>query len=212
MTSQSRDARPPRIADWLITLFVIGEDESILGDLQEEFSLQVSRSGSAFARRWYRRQTTRTVLHLASISARTRPWLAASAVAGGFLLRKVLGPLIEPVMFALLDRYQVFERHFDAYRFFSSTGIDVAHLVVFLLVGFVVAFVAKEAEIVATTILAVIYAAMAVVASVYIVSRTGDSEMLWRLTWYFADSFAIVLAGVTVRMRRITHTSRPSSV
>jgi hypothetical protein len=115
-------------------------------------------------------------------------------------------------MFALLDRCQVFEHHFSAYRFFASTGIDVAHLLVFLLVGFVVALVAKEAEIVATTTLAMIYGAMVVVASVNFVTTTGDSALLWRLTWYFADSFAIVLAGVIVRMRRMTPTPRPSNV
>ncbi|QNI32561.1 hypothetical protein H7849_00580 [Alloacidobacterium dinghuense] len=203
MASESRAARPPRIADWLISLFaVLDEAESILGDLQEEFSLKVSRFGLAFARRWYWSQTLRTVVHLASVSARTRPWLTASAVVGGFLVRKVLGPLVEPAMFALIERSQLLERHFGAYKFFASTGIDAAHLLVFLIVGFVVALVAGEVEIVATTTLAMIYAAMAVVASVYIVSSTRDSAMLWRLTWYFADSFAIVLAGVIIRTRR----------
>jgi hypothetical protein len=213
MKPQSRITMPPRAAEWLIRLFAaMGEAESILGDLQEEFSLQASRLGSAFARRWYWRQTVRTVVHLASLSTRTHPWLTASAVAGGFLARKVLAPLVEPAMFALLDRTELFERHFAVYRFFASKGIDMAHLAVFLMVGFAVALVAKEAEIVAATMLATIYGAMAIFASAYIVSKTGDTAMLWRLTWYFADSLAIVLAGVLVRTWRIARGTRTLSV
>lgn len=128
MTSQSRVDRPPRIADWMLNLFAATpEAESILGDLQEEFSLQASRSGSAFAQRWYWRQTIRTLLHLAVLSARTSPWLTAFAVAAGFLLRRILAPLVDPAMFALHERSHLFDRHFDAYRFLASTGIDLAH-------------------------------------------------------------------------------------
>jgi hypothetical protein len=182
MTSQSRVDHPPRIADWLLSLFALAGSDTIIGDLHEEFSLQLSKSGSATARRWYWRQTLKTVAHLVRISARTHPWLTAFAVLAGFLLRRILAPLIDPAMFALLERIQLFDRHFDAYRFLASTGIDLAHLVAFLMVGFVVAFVATEAEIVATTILAMIYAAMAIFASAYVVSKTGDTAMLWRLT------------------------------
>ncbi len=42
---------------------------------------------------------------------------------------------------------------------------------------------------------------MAVVGSLYVVGRTGDLESLWRLTWYFADSLAIVIGGAIVRTR-----------
>jgi hypothetical protein len=113
-------------------------------------------------------------------------------------------------MFGLLERYQVFEQHFDVYRFLASTGLDIAHLLVFLLVGCVVAFLAREAEVVATMTLAMIYGAMTILAFVYLFSRASDIAVLWRLPWNFADCFALVIAGVTVRMRRISHTSRPS--
>jgi hypothetical protein len=213
MKPQSRITGPPRAAEWLIRLFaVVREAESILGDLQEEFSLQASRFGSAFARRWYWRQTVKTVVHLAGLCTRTHPWLTASAVTGGFLARKVLGPLVEPALFALLDQTELFERHFAVYRFFASTGIDIAHLTVFLMVGFAVALVAREAEIIAATMLATIYGAMAIFASAYIVSKTGDTAMLWRLTWYFADSLAIVLAGVLIRTWRVARRTRTLSV
>jgi hypothetical protein len=209
MTSQTHPVQPPRIAVWLLDLFAPAEkSESILGDLLEEFSILASKSGEAFAQRWFWWQTIRTVPRLVRFGVRTAPWLTSAAVAGGFLLRKLLAPLVGPAIFAVLERYQVFEHHFGTYRFFASTGIDIGHLITFLFIGFAVALVSRQREIVVTTALGLIYGIMAVVGSVYLVIRTGDSASLWRLTWYFADSFAIVIAGAIVRTRRLAATSR----
>jgi hypothetical protein len=65
-------------------------------------------------------------------------------------------------------------------------------------------------SIVSTAMLAVIFGAMAVVGSVYAAIRTGNDTLLWRLTWYFADSLVIVVAGAIVRMHRLAGKSRPS--
>jgi hypothetical protein len=43
------------------------------------------------------------------------------------------------------------------------------------------------------------------------VTSTGDDATLWRLTWYFADSLAIVTAGAIVRTYRLAATSHPSN-
>src|SRR5215510_5219875 len=81
--------RPPRLAAWLVSLFGSSEQaESILGDLSEEFLDIVSKSGIAFARRWYWRQSLKTIAHLAGSSFRTAPWLLAGVVLLGFLLRR----------------------------------------------------------------------------------------------------------------------------
>ena len=218
MTSQSHFAQPPFIAVWLISLFACGEEaESILGDLEEEFSLLtsqsgVSSSGVSWARNWYWRQTIRTVPRLAGLSFRAAPWMTVAAVAGGFLLRKLVAPLVGSVTFAVLERYPVFlEHHFSAYRFFASTGLDIEHLITFLLIGFVVAFVAREREMVATMVLGFIFGAMAVIASVNIAIRFGYDASLWRLTWYFSDALAIVFAGAIVRTHRLSAKTRPSA-
>jgi hypothetical protein len=212
MASQPHFVQPPRIAVWLISLFALSEEaESILGDLLEEFNLLASTSGVLSARNWYWRQTIKTVPRLAGIGFRTAPLVTLTAVAGGFLLRRLVAPLVEPPIFAVLERYRVFEHHFGTYMFFASTGIDIGHLITFLLIGFVVAFVARQREMVATTTLALIFAAMAIVASVYIWIRFGYDASLWRLTWYFADSFVIVVAGAIVRMHRLAAESRPSA-
>jgi hypothetical protein len=65
-----------------------GEAESIQDDLIEEFSLLASKSGVASARRWYWRQTMKTVPPLAGVGFRTAPWMTTAAVVGGFLLRE----------------------------------------------------------------------------------------------------------------------------
>ncbi len=214
MTTQPHFVQPPRIADWLIGLFALADEaESILGDLLEEFSVLASKSGVAFARNWYWRQTIKTVPRLAGFGFRTAPWMTAAAVTGGFLLRRLVGPLVGSVTFAVLERYQVFfAHHFSAYLFFASTGLDIEHLITFLLIGFIVAFAAREREMVATMALGLIFGAMAVVGSTYAAIGTGNDALLWRLTWYFADAFAVVIAGAIVRMHRLAATSRPSPV
>jgi len=212
MTSQPHFVQPPRIAVWLLNLFALGEEaESIQGDLLEEFSLLTSKSGVASARRWYWRQTMKTVPQLAGVGFRTAPWMTTAAVVGGFLLRKLLGPLVEPPIFAVLERYRVFEHHFGTYMFFASTGIDIGHLITFLFIGFAVALVSRQREMVATITLGLIYGAMAAGGFIYAVTKTGNDALLWRLTWIFADAFAIVTAGAVVRTHRLAATSHPSN-
>jgi hypothetical protein len=212
MTSAAEFTQPPRIAIRLVQLFTTAEDESILGDLLEEYSHVASQSGVAFARRWYWRQTLKTIAYLICTSFRTAPLSTSSAVAGGFLLRGLVGRLVEPAIFAVLERYQIFDHHFTAYMFFASTGIDIGHLVVFLFVGCIVALGAKGREMPATMTLALIFGAMTVAASVAMVIRTGGDVFLWRLTWYLADSLAIVIGGVIVRTRRSSAITLPSNM
>lgn len=213
MTSQSNPVQPPPVAVWLIRLFTLPEEaESILGDLLEEFSALAFKSGVRSARNWYWRQTIKTLPRLTGFGLRNAPWTTFAAIAGGFLLRKLVAPRIDPATFAVLERWHLFfEHHFGAYLFFASTGIDIEHLITFLLIGFVVAFAAKEREIVTTAMLALIFGVMALVGSLYAAIRTGDGTMLWRLTWYFADSLVIVVAGAIVRMHRLAARSRPSA-
>jgi hypothetical protein len=209
MTSQSHFVQPPRLAVWLVTLFGLEDEaESILGDLLEEFSLLASRSGVSFARRWYWRQTVKTILYLAVLGFRTAPWLTTAAVVGGFFLRKVVARLVEPPIFAVLEKYHVYEHHFSMYMFFASTGIDIGHLITFLFVGFIVAFVARGREMAATMALGLIFGAMIVVSLPVVVMRFGYAMPLSRLMWYFSDSLAIVIAGAIVRTHRLGAAAR----
>jgi hypothetical protein len=211
MMSKPRSAEPPRAAQWLVSLFTLAEEaESILGDLLEEFSYLASKSGAAFARRWYWRQSLKTIAHLVPTAFSIAPWSTTAGVVGGFLTRRLLAGLPERTIFAVLHRYPVYQYHFKTYMFFATTGIDIGHFITFLCVGCVVAFVAKGTGMAATMLLSLIFGVMAVVGCLYVVNRTGDLESLWRLTWYFADSLAIVIGGAIVRTRRLSATTLPS--
>lgn len=212
MTSQAHFVQPPRFAIWLVNLFTAGEEaESILGDLVEEFSHLVSKSGVAFARRWYWRQTVKTIAHLFGSGFRVAPWSTTAAVIGGFLLLRVVSGLPERAIFAVVERYRVFDRHFNAYVFLATDGIAIGHVLASLFVGSVVAMAAKRREMIATTMLVLVLVAMSVVGSLVMVSRTGDGSFLWMLPWYFADWFAMVIGAVIVRTRRSAATTRPSA-
>jgi hypothetical protein len=209
MTSQSHLVQPPRLAMWLLTLFALDDAaEHILGDLLEEFTRLASKSGVPFARRWYWRQTLKTVFQLAVLGFRTAPWLTTAAVAGGVFLRKLVARRVEPTIFAVLERYQVYQHHFSAYVFFASTGIDIGHLITFLLIGFVVAFVAREREMVATMSLGLFWGALTVVSFPAVVMQSGYGTALSRAMVYFADSLAIVIAGTIVRTHRLGAATR----
>ena len=86
MTSAADFVQPPRVATWLVNLFTSSEEESITGDLQEEFSQLAKKSGLAFARRWYWRQTLKTIAHLFGSAFRVAQWSTTAVVVGGFFL------------------------------------------------------------------------------------------------------------------------------
>ncbi len=85
--SQAPFVQPPRIAVWFVDLFIPYEQaESIPGELLEEFSDLASKSGLVSARRWYWRQTAKTIVGLIGKGFREAPWLTVGTVLGGFLV------------------------------------------------------------------------------------------------------------------------------
>ena len=87
MMSHADLIQPPRIATYILTLFIPAEEtESILGDLCEEYSHLSSRSGVAFARSCYWRQFLKTIAHLFVTAYCVAPWSMAAMVIGGYLL------------------------------------------------------------------------------------------------------------------------------
>ena len=214
MTSRAYFIQPPRIAVWLVNLFTPAQEgESILGDLLEEYSQLASKSGVSFARKWYWRQTVNTLAHLVGAGFRIAPWSTTAVVVGGFLLLRFVSGLPEWAIFAVLHRYRVFERHFNAYVFFATNGIGIGHVIVSMLIGCMVALAAQGKEMVATVTLGFVLYAMAAFASLWWVAwvaRTGNTSILWMLPWYFADSIAVVLGGAMVRIRRSPSKILPS--
>src|ERR1043166_7304997 len=96
--------RPPPMASWMVALVAPGEHAgSILGDLQEECSEIAARAGVASARRWYWRQSVKTVAVLAVLGLRSAPWSIAAAVLAGNLLLLWGASLPERVTLAVLQ-------------------------------------------------------------------------------------------------------------
>jgi len=139
------------IAGWLISLFTPPEEaESILGDLLEEFSHLASKSGVAFARCWYWRQTVRTIAHLAGAGLRAAPWSTAAAVAGGYVLIRIVFELYESSITAVLDRYRIYEQYGEDYLYWITRGKLIGRVLVATLAGGIVAVLAKGREMTAT--------------------------------------------------------------
>ncbi len=213
MMSRASSIQPPRMALWLVGLFAPDKEaESIPGDLLEEFSHLASRSGVAFARRWYWRQTVKTIAHLFRAGFRDAPWSTSAAVAGGYLLGRFVHWLPDKVLSAVTDRYLGYwSNHFEAYMFWATDGMWAAHLILSVFVGFVVALAAKGREMVATMALGIVLYTMLGVA--YFAEIAKHWPMALALSWMLfqcSGTFAMMVGGVIVRTSRSAARTRPS--
>jgi hypothetical protein len=201
MTSPADFLQPPRIAAWLINLFAPAEDSaSIVGDLLEEFSRFASRSGVAFARRWYWRQTLKSIAHLFGCGFRAAPWSTAAAAAGGFLLLRFVSGLPDMLLSAITDRYLSFwSTHFQAYVWVLRAML-MAHLIAITFVGAFVALLAKGREMVATMTLALALCGLIGVAVMW-VGMHRPIDVAWVLL-SCADPLVIVISGAIIRTCR----------
>jgi hypothetical protein len=216
MKSNMPCLRPPFIASWLIGLFTSGShEEAILGDLLEEFSDLASKSGLRYARRWYWRQTIKTVGNLMGTGLRTAPWLIASTVIGGYLmLQLALGfALPEWLIDAVLELrwHHVIpyytHREMDAYMFWFGTAVMIGNLLVPLFVGCIVATVAKARETIATLTLSVSLFARIVVAWVSLARHWSELPRLPIMA--LVVIILVLIGGVMVReVRRVARGRR----
>jgi hypothetical protein len=87
MVTKSSLMQPLRPAVWLVNLFApFEQSKSVLGDLLEEFSDLASKFGVASARRWFWRQSVKSVAQLIRSAFPGAPWLTAIPVVGGYQL------------------------------------------------------------------------------------------------------------------------------
>jgi hypothetical protein len=202
--------RPPRIASWLVELFSSAEQaESILGDLHEEFSDIVSKSGVVSARCWYWRQSVKTIFHLAGSAFRNAPWSIAGAVLLGFVLRRFSFALPEHVVVAILRAQRPYSNlHYGFYVWQVTYGIPLFHVIAAILVGCLIAFFVKGREMVATMTLALALCALIGAALVQVATQR-PLDITW-LLWSLADPLATILGGVIVREFRLLLSRRHS--
>ena len=198
--------QPPRIATWLVTLFTT-DDESIVGDLHEEFGQLGSRSGIAVARKWYWRQSLRAVAELAVGGFRGAPWLTTGTAVGGFLLLRFAHWLPGKLLNVLTDRYLMYwSNHFHAYLWLLN-ALFPAFLLTSLFTGCVVALVAKKREMMVTMGLGFVLCMLILFGYVAASAQTGDFNYLWNMPRAFSDPIAIMMGGMVVRQFRLRVTA-----
>lgn len=208
--SEAPFVRPPRIAVGLVDLFIPNEqEEPISGDLLEEFSDLASKSGVAFARRWYWRQSVRTIAHLIGTGFRAAPWQIAGAVVGGFLLYWVAAGRIEQAIVAILDfRRQPHVHPYytwpqaEARMFLVMYGVLAGQLLLSVFIGCIVATAAKGREMVATITLSLILGILGMVQFLAWSAKHGYAFLPLPLVITFGVSIVIIMGGGIVRKSR----------
>jgi hypothetical protein len=207
MMPQTSGPQPPRIASWVIDLFAFPDDaESILGDLHEEFLDRAAKSEVASARRWYRRQSARTIAHLAVGAIRLGPWWFAATVLLGFLLSWFGAGLPEQLVVALLRTQRPYSNlHVEAYMRFVTYGIPMAIVTQALLIGCIVAVLARGREVIATITLSFI-CATPLVFLLLMMQTTPYPRLVPGFGPYLLlraeEFFAMIIAGVIVHKFR----------
>jgi len=210
--------QPPFIPKHLVRLFVCGQNaEAIAGDLAEEFVELVSTAGLEYARRWYWRQSAKTVANLAVATFGTASWLMSATIICGFLLLGFALSIPERMIDAVLDwhRHGVIPYYtwpqMQSYLFWLNNAIMAGRLITAMLVGCVVALVAKRREMVATTALGFLWA---IFGSVDLLIWFAKPAPLRTPVWFllvttYVYPLALVLGGMLVRIVR-SHTARRS--
>jgi hypothetical protein len=219
MGTKSSLIQPPRLAVWFVNLFTPYEQsDSILGDLIEEFSYLASQSGMAFARRWYWRQSLRTVAHLIGSGFRVRPWQIVGVVVVGFLLNFFCGGRLEEAVVAVLN----FGRHphDNPYYTWSQAqarirlivyGDLMGHFLLSLFIGCVAALAVKGREMVASITLAFVLWVPAMALFLVWSARHWPFYPLQLIT-PLSDSIMIVIGGGIVRKIRSVAAPRTTPV
>jgi hypothetical protein len=157
-----RQVHPHRVASWSVDLFTaIEQTEAIQGDLLEEFSGLVSTSGIDLARRWYWRQSVKTIAHLVGGGLRGAPWRIASVVLRGYLLLSYSSMLSERVIVAVLLLHPIYpnydHKNVVALWMFVPLAIHSGWIIASMLVGCIVAMAIKGKEMVATSALGLVF-------------------------------------------------------
>jgi hypothetical protein len=221
MMSHSHEsvARPPRMAAGLVHLFAPGDQaETILGDLLEEFSDVTGKAGAGAARRWYWRQTAKTIPHVIAGGFCTAPWSLTAIVLSGFLLAGFTSGFAEQTIVGVLHllRHHVTPFYNDAqmarYLFLLNNSVLVARLLMSLIIGSLVAIAAKGREMLATISLALVCAL--ILGAQILVSLAmyypPEHFLLPFLIQQFGNCSLFIMGGVIVRESRSALSRRPS--
>lgn len=189
------NVQPPAIAVWLIDLFVPeAQNESVKGDLLEEFSDLATKFGEPAARNWYWRHSTKTVAHLIF----RMPWVIATALLNGY--------------FVLVNATSVFMEH----KFLpEASSADIYWTIITatsfasLTASWVLAMIAKGRELVATILLAWLFVVSMVASDVIASSFFQPLQVpLLHPILLATQASLIIVVGLAVRQVRLISSRR----
>lgn len=215
MTSQPdlQLPQPPRIAEWLLTLFAPADRaESMIGDLAEEFSVLILNSDLSSARNWYWRQTVKTIFRDSVQAFRVAPLLMLFTVIGGFWLIGFATRSAVHITQAFLDAHRLYESNPGAYLFWLEFPLEIGRVSLCTVVGALVALIANRKEMVAVMALALLQLALFLAGTVVLITHGRDwfHWFLVMLQWNVLCSAATVIGGAIVRKYRGSRSSGPS--
>jgi hypothetical protein len=220
MMPQSSRIQPPLVAAWLVEQFLQNEHaESILGDLEEEYAELATKLGVGGARRWYWRQSGRTIVRLIGAEFGVAPLSLVGIVLGGFLLLVFCGSLPEQLIIGVihLRRHHITPYYGPAglasYVLWLNVSFLIGHLLVSLLAGCVVAAAAKGREMVATMTLGLVSPVMTSMLFLLLGAKyvPPNPTFLSTITIpQITGSCLIVIGGFIVRESRVAMSRRRS--
>jgi hypothetical protein len=219
--SQAPLVQPPRIAVWLVDLFTPnGQAEAVPGELLEEFSNLASKSALASARRWYWRQSAKTIIVFIGAGFRKSPWLMIGTVLGGSLLLDFsTSNLQKAIVAVILFRSHHVTPYYDsnevaAHFFWLRIGVLIGSLLEALIIGSIVAVATKGREMVSTIALSFIWVVMGAALFWLPVAMHGPVDPALFpaiMVQQLSASCMIVIGGVIVREIRSAMSRRPSA-
>jgi hypothetical protein len=208
---QERVVQPPRIAVWLVDQFTpYNQTEAIPGDLLEEFSDLTSRQGIASARRWYWRQSIRSIGHLIGDGLRVASWSIAASTLVACLLGWCLFRLTDTTANAVLSRYHVYY-HVNPYVFWLAYGILIERLIIPMLMGGMVALAVRGRELVASITVSLFIGTLSGMFLVYCIMLAVAHFPSWykfpgillpQFVTTFLSPMMIIVGGIIVRKVR----------
>ncbi|HEV3060635.1 MAG TPA: permease prefix domain 2-containing transporter [Vicinamibacterales bacterium] len=207
----TRHTTPPRIAEWLVSLVAAPEQSAtIAGDLLEEFSGLVARSGTAPARRWYWRQSVRTIGHLLRGQLRQAPATIVAFAIGGFLLYVLVERALQMSAEAAVAHTRVY--HLTSAVPFWHAVDTIGRYVLPVVVGWTIARAARGREMMAVLSVGITYTTwMLAIYTTMLLATSGLAQIHvpnFSMTALFCppDSGPPHLGSVTNTLRMLRYT------
>lgn len=211
MNQQRSLPKPPRIAEWLTGVFLPADvDEAVLGDLMEEFAAVTVSSGAPQARAWYRRQTVTTILRAGPNAFRAAPLTMLTTVLGGIWLLGFTTRLSTRAMQQFLDAVRLYEVDPSAYLFWLKFPLEIGRVAICILLGSLVALVARRYELPAAVSLAIAQLAMFFAGAITLIAydRQWHDWFVAMAPWNILCAIATVAGAVIVRKCRRSKTGQ----